>query len=104
MTATTYLPTVLVGKVQSFVQFSSTVSALNTAIQSAFASQVGTIVVQADTVAGQTSNALVIVNDNIVFSVVPSNWVGYNFGTWAQWTPAQVNGDASSKFSQYFAS
>jgi hypothetical protein len=104
MTATAYLPTKEVAKVQNFVQFSSTVSALNTAIQAAFAATAGTIVVQADTVANQTSNALVIVNDSVVFSVVPNNWVGFNFGTWSQWTPAQVNGSPTSTFTQYFTS
>lgn len=104
MTATPYLPTPLVGKVQNFVQFSSTVSALNTAIQSAFASVVGTIVVQADTVSGQTSNALVIANDNVVFSVVPGNWVGYNNGQWSQWTNAQMAGGPATVFTPYFTS
>ena len=104
MTATTYLPTPLVGQVQSFVQFNSTVSALNTAIQAAFASAAGTIVVQADTVSGQTSNAVIIVNDSVVFSVPPNNWVGYNNGAWSQWTPAQMNGGSNSVFTQYFTS
>lgn len=103
MTATTYLPTPLVSKVHSFVQFSSTVSTLSTAVLAAFASA-GTIVIQADTVSGQTSNAVIIVNDTVVFSVAPNNWVGYNFGTWSQYTPTQMNGSASSLYSQYFAS
>lgn len=104
MTATQYLPTSAVSQVANFVQFSSTVSTLNTAIQAAFASAVGTIVVQADTVSGQTSNALIISNDQQVFSVPPNNWVGYNKGTWTQYTPAQMNGNAASVYSQYFTS
>lgn len=103
MTATQYLPTAVVVP-QSFVQFSSTVSALNTAIQTAFAAAAGTIVVQADTVSGQTSNALIIVNDQTVFSVPPNNWVGFNGGVWTQWTPTQMNGNAASVFTQYFSS
>ena len=103
MTATTFIPTKEVAKVQNFVQFSSTVSALNTAMQSAFGSA-GTVVVQADTVPNQTSNAVVIFNDNVVFSVAPNNWVGYNNGQWSQWTPAQMNGNSSSMFTQYFTS
>jgi hypothetical protein len=102
-TATTYLPTPLVGKVHTFVHFNSTVTALNTDIQGSWGSA-GTIVVQADTVTGQTSNAVIIFNDNIVFSVAPGNWVGYNFGQWAQYTPAQVNGNSVSLFSTYFSS
>ena len=106
MTATNYLPTPLVGQVQSFVQYTTGggVSALNTAMQAAFAATAGTIVVQADTVSGQTSNALVIVNDSVVFSVVPNNWVGYNQGTWTQWTVAQMAGGPNSVYTQYFAS
>lgn len=100
---TTYLPTKEIDKIQNFVQFSSTVSALNTAIQTAFSSA-GTIVVQADTVSGQTSNAVIIFNDSIVFSVAPTNWVGYNFGTWSQWTVAQMAGGPSSTYTQYFTS
>jgi hypothetical protein len=102
--AAQYLPTPLVGKVQLFVHFSSTVSALNTDIQGAFATTVGTVVVQADTVTGQTSNALVISNDNTVFSVAPGNWVGYNNGQWTQWTNAQMAGGPSTVFTPYFTS
>lgn len=102
-TATTYLPTKEVAKVQTFCHFNGTVSALNTDIQGVWGS-LGTIVVQADTVPNQTSNAVVIFNDNIVFSVAPGNWVGYNFGQWAQYTAAQVNGNSVSLFTQYFSS
>jgi hypothetical protein len=104
MTAVQYLPTPLVGKVQTFAHFSSTVSALNTDIQAAFASTVGTIVVQADTISGQTSNALIISNDSVVFSVPPGNWVGYNNGQWSQWTNAQMAGGPSTIFTPYFTS
>jgi hypothetical protein len=99
MAATQYLPIAEVAKVQNFVQFSSTVSALQTALNGAFSSA-GNVQCMADTTAGQTSNALVIVNDNIVFSVPPNNWVGWNNGAWAQYTPAQM----TANFVQYFTS
>jgi hypothetical protein len=44
------------------------------------------------------------VNDNIVFTVPPGSWVGYNRGRWSQFTNAQMNGDTSSVFTQYFSS
>lgn len=103
MTATAYLPTKEVAKVQNFVQFTTGagVSALNTALQT-FAAAAGTILAQTDAIT--SGNALVIVNDNTVFSVAPNNWVGFNFGTWSQWTPAQVAGGPNSTFTQYFTS
>lgn len=101
MTATQYLPTSEVAKVQLFVQFSSTVSAFNTSMQT-FAAAAGTIVVQADTVT--SGNALVIVNDNVVFSVPPGSWAGYNSGTWSQYLNAQMLGGANTAFTPYFTS
>lgn len=99
--ANLYLPTKHVADVITLVQFNSTVSALNTALQTSFSTG-GLIVVQADTKVGQTSNALIIFNDVQVFSVAPNNWVGLNGGVWSQWTTAQLNGDVNSLFTQYF--
>ena len=103
MAPTAYIKTTEAAKVQNFVQYTTGggVSAFNTALQ-AFASSAGTILAQADTIT--SGNALVIVNDNMVFTVPPNNWVGYNFGSWSQWTPAQVNGGPNSTFTQYFTS
>jgi hypothetical protein len=103
VSATQYIPTKHLNDVINALQFSSTVSALNTAIQTQWGS-LGTIVVQADTKPGQTSNALIVYNDQQVFSVAPNNWVAFNGGVWTQWAPAQVNGDINSIYAQYFTS
>lgn len=100
MTATQYLPIGLVSKVQNFVQFSSTTTALATALNTAFAANAGFIQVSADTTSGQTTYALVVAADNVVFSVPPNNWVGFNNGVWAQYTPSQL----AASFTQYFTS
>jgi hypothetical protein len=105
MAATQYLPTSEVVKVKNFVQFSSTVSAFNTALQGAFATASVVIQVQADPNTGKTSNAQVIINDSQqVISVAPNNWLGFNSGVWEQYTPAQMNGDINSLFTPYFTS
>lgn len=102
MAATQYLPIAEVQKVQSFVQYTSVggVAGLQTALTSAFGTAAGAIQCLADTTAGKTSNALVIVNDNLVFSVPQNNWVGFNSGAWAQYSPT----DLSANFVQYFTS
>ncbi len=78
------------------------VSGLSTALTSAFAATAGTIQVSAD--GKVTGNALWWANDTSVTSVAPSNWLGFNNGQWAQYTPAQMNGSPGSVFAQYFTS
>jgi hypothetical protein len=100
MTATAYLPIQYVAKVQNFVQFSSTTSALATALNTAFATAAGFIQVTADTTTGQTTNALVVAADAVVLTVPVNNWIGFNNGVWQQFSPAQM----TAMFVQYFTS
>lgn len=81
----TYLPDTSLTPLYTFIAFGGTVSALGTALNTAFPGM--NIQTFADTTSGHTSNALVVVGDQQVFSVVPSNLVGYNLGTWTQITP-----------------
>lgn len=100
MTATQYLPIASISYIENYVQFSSTTSALATALTTAFGTQAGSIQVLADTTSGKTSNALVVVNDTVVFSVPANNWVGYNKGQWTNNSPAQM----TANYLQYFTS
>jgi hypothetical protein len=100
MTATNYLPLSEVAKVQPFVQFSSTTTALATALNTAFAAAAGFIQVTADATTGQTTNALVVASDVVVFSVPVNNWVTFFNGTWSQLTPTQL----AASYAQYFTS
>jgi hypothetical protein len=103
MTAVQYLPASEVQKVQNFVQFASpqgTTTLLATALNTAFGATAGNVQVMADTTTGQTSYALVVVNDNIVFSVPPNNYITYANGAWAQYTPSQI----AASWVQYFTS
>jgi hypothetical protein len=95
----TYLPTANLSPLYTFTAFSSTVSAFATALGTAFPGF--SIQAIADTTAGKTSNALVIINDSIVMSVAPGNFLGYNLGVWQQWTAAQMAGGVGSLFTQY---
>lgn len=72
--------------------------ALNTALTSAFAASAGTIQCFADSQV--SGNALVVANDVTVMTVAPTNWVGWNFGRWQQFTPSQL----ATNFIQYFTS
>lgn len=84
----TYLPTTSLTPLYTFVQFSSTVSAFQTALTAAFPGL--NIQVFQDTTAGQTTWAVVVVNDSTVLSVQPNNYVGYNQGSWSQYTPTKL--------------
>lgn len=84
----TYVPTVNLSPLYNFVQFSSTVSAFQTALNTAFPG-LG-IQVFADTTSGQTSWAVVVVSDTITLSVPPNNYVGLNQGIWTQYTPTKL--------------
>lgn len=103
MAAVQYLPLSEIPKIVSFVQFASpqgTTSLLQTALNTAFGATAGNVQVMADTTTGQTSWALVIVNDNLVFSVPPNNWITYFNGQWFQLTPTQL----AAQYTQYFTS
>lgn len=79
---------------------SNAVSTLATALNSAFGATAGNIQCFTDTTTGQTTNAVVVVQDNTVFSVPVGNWVGWNGGIWTQYSPAQM----TANFVQYFTS
>lgn len=85
-TRTTEVPTV-----HNFVQFSGSVSTFVSDLQAAFSGSVGFIQGQADTTVGRTSNALIVVNNQKVFSVPPNNYLGYT-GSWEQYSPTQMAG------------
>lgn len=97
---TQYLPASEVSKVVNFIAFSGTVSAFQTALNTAFGATAGNIQCMADTTTGQTANALVIVNDNFVMSVAPSNVVSWTGGQWVQLSPTQL----AAQYVQYFTS
>lgn len=95
----TYLPTKNVTPVFTFFQYTSGggVSGLQTALVAAYT----TVTIQVFTDASVSGNALVVVNDLIVFSVPVNNWVGYNQGTWAQYLPAKLAGGVNSLYTAY---
>lgn len=94
---TTYVPTANLSPLSTFVQFSGTTGAFQTALAAAFPSL--TIQVFAD---GQTSgNALVVANDQQVISVAPNNFAGFNNGGWQVFPPAKMAGGPSSLFTMY---
>jgi hypothetical protein len=95
----TYLPTANLTPLYTFIQFSGTVSAFQTALNAAFPG-LG-IQCFADTTSGQTSWAVVVVSDAIVLAVPPNNWVGYNQGSWTNYAPAKLAGGAASLFTVY---
>jgi len=95
----TYVPTANLSPLYNFVQFSGTVSAFGTALGTAFPGF--TIQTVADATSGQTSNAVVIINDSIVLSVAPNNYLGYNLGLWQQYPAAKMAGGANSLFTVY---
>jgi Tfp pilus assembly protein PilP len=84
----TYLPTANLSPLLTFTQFSSTVGALQTALIAAYPSL--NIQVVADTLSGETTNAVVISNNSTVFTVPPGSYVGYNNGQWTQYTAAKL--------------
>jgi hypothetical protein len=93
----TYLPTSSLSPLWTFVQYSSTVSALETALQAAFPSQ--NVQVYADDQAA--GNALVVANQTTSFSVASGRYVGFNQGSWATYSTAQMAGGANSVFTAY---
>jgi hypothetical protein len=95
----TYLPTANLSPLYTFVQFSGTVSAFQTALAAAFPGF--NIQCVADATSGQTSYAVVIINDATVMSVAPNNYLGYNLGLWQQYPAAKMAGGAASLFTQY---
>jgi hypothetical protein len=97
----TYLPTANLSPLYNFAQFTTAagIPALQTALNTANPGM--TIQCFADATTGQTSNALVVANDQQVFSVPPNNYVGFNQGAWAQYPAAKLAGGANSLFTQY---
>lgn len=83
----TYVPTVNLTPLYSFAQYSSTPSALQTALNALATVTSGTVQVFAD--AQASGNALVVFNETQVFSVPANSWVGFNQGTWTQYTNAK---------------
>lgn len=84
----TYVPTANLSPLYSFAQFSSTVSAFQTALNAL--PGVSGVQVFADATAGQTTWAVVVWNDVQVMSVPPNNYLGYNQGQWTQYTPTKL--------------
>jgi hypothetical protein len=86
----TYVPTANLSPLYAFTQFSGTVSAFQTALNSAFGAAAGNIQCFADTTSGQTAWAVVVVGDQQVLSVPPNNYIGFNQGQWTQYTPTKL--------------
>lgn len=82
----TFLPTVNLSPLYTFVQYSSTASALQTALIAAFPDVVS---IQCFADAANSGNALVVANDVQVFTVPANSYVGHNLGSWAQYTAAK---------------
>jgi hypothetical protein len=100
----TYLPTANLSPLYNFVQYTSGgsgITNLQTALNALPGVTSGSVQVFADATTGQTSNALVVFNDQQVFSVPSTNYVGYNQGTWAQYTAAKMAGGGTSVFTAY---
>lgn len=96
MTTTTFLPTASIQELV-FVKFSSTVSTFGTELAAAFPGV--TLQVNADTTSGSTSNALVILNENVAYSVPPTAWFGRNAaGQWQVWADAKMVGGVNSAY------
>lgn len=93
----TYVPTKNLSSLSTFVQFSGTVSAFQSALAAAFP----TLTIQCFADAQVSGNALVVANDQTVVSVAPNNFAGYNGGAWAQYPAAKMAGGASSLFTAY---
>lgn len=82
----TYVPTANLTPLYSFSQF--TTAAGVAALQTALNAQPGVVAnsVQVFADAQVAGNALVVVNDSVVFSVPPNSWVGFNQSQWTQYT------------------
>lgn len=93
----TYIPTANLSPLSTFVQFSGTVSAFQTALAAAFP----TLTIQCFADGQVSGNALVVANDSMVISVAPNYYAGYNGGCWAQYPAAKMAGGGSSLFTAY---
>jgi len=72
-------------------------SAFQTALIAAFP----TLTIQCFADGQVSGNALVVTNDQMVISVAPNNYAGYNGGVWAQYPAAKMAGGANSLFTTY---
>lgn len=95
----TYVKSEHLRNLYTFIPFSSTVSAFQSALIAAFPGF--NIQCVADTTSGQTSNAVVVINDSVVMTVPPGSFVGYNLGLWQQFPAAQMAGGINSLYTQY---
>jgi hypothetical protein len=97
----TYVPTANLTPLYSFSQYTSGggTSGLQTALNAQPGITSGQVQVFAD--AQVSGNALVVFNEQQVFSVPQNNYVGYNQGTWTQYPAAKMAGGASSIFTTY---
>lgn len=93
----TYLPTVNLSPLWTFVAFSGTASALQAALNAAFPG----LNVQCFADAQVAGNALVVVNDTQVLSVAPTWFIGLNQGQWSKYAPAALAGGVNSTFTAY---
>jgi hypothetical protein len=97
----TYVPTANLTPLYSFSQYTSGggTAGLQTALNAQPGITTGQVQVFAD--AQVATNALVVFNDQQVFSVPLNNYVGYNLGAWTQYPAAKLAGGANSLFTTY---
>ena len=81
-----YLPTASLSPLYIFVQKTSTSAALQSALITAFPSVAS---IQCFDDAANAGSSLVVVNDVQVMTIPSTNWLGYNQGTWTQYTNAK---------------
>lgn len=93
----TFLQTEDAQDVYTFVQYSSTASALQTALNGAL----GGTTVQCFADAANAGNALVVHNSGTVFSVPASSYVGYNRGKWEVKTAAKMAGGVNTDYTPF---
>ena len=93
----TYLPTKSLTPLYTFIQYSSTVGAFETALKAAFPT--AGVEVYADDAA--SGNALVVAAQTTAFTVPANYWVGFNQGVWQKCSAAQMAGGPSSDFTAY---
>lgn len=93
----TYLKSSVVTDVYTFVQFSGTVSALQTALNAAL----GGTTVQTFADGITSGNALIVHNNVVVFSVAPNFYIGYNHGQWEVKSAAKMAGGVNTDYTPY---